>query len=84
VAQLAQAYLHLKPYKASARKINELGRILEVLSAEAAKRIYDGGVSIDLELEEGSLVVRVTVVGLLTAHLALNVYSTVADYKGFK
>jgi hypothetical protein len=84
VAQLAQAYLHLKPYKASSRKLRALGKAADILASEAAKRIYDGGVYIDVELEEGSLIVRVTVIGLLTGHLALQAYGTVADYKGFK
>ncbi|WPO43119.1 hypothetical protein [Tardiphaga sp. 42S5] len=84
MAQLAQAYLHLKPYKASRKKLSALVKVAEALSADAAKRIYDGGVTIDVELEEGSLVVRVTVIGLLAGHLALESYSKIADYKGFK
>lgn len=84
MAQLAQAYLHLKPYTASARKLKALGRVADALASEAAKRIYDGGVIVDVELQEGSLIVRVTVIGLLAGHLALEAYSKVADYKGFK
>jgi hypothetical protein len=84
VAQLAQAYLHLKPYTASIRKLKALGKAADTLASDAAKRIYDGGVIIDVELEDGSLIVRVTVIGLLTGHLALEVYGKVADYKGFK
>jgi len=78
------AYLHLKPYTASVRRLKALGKAADALASEAAKRIYDGGVVIDVELEEGSLIVRVTVIGLLTGQLALEVYSKVADYKGFK
>jgi hypothetical protein len=84
LAQLAQAYLHLKPYTASIRKLKALGKAADTLASEAAKRIYDGGVVIDVELEEGSLIVRVTVIGLLTGHLAIELYGKVADYKGFK
>lgn len=84
MAQLAQAYLHLKPYKASRKKLSTLVKVAEALSADAAKQIYDGGVTIDVELEEGSLVVRITVIGLLAGHLALESYSKIADYKGFK
>lgn len=84
MAQLAQAYLHLKPYKASRKKLNALVKVAEALSTDAAKRIYDGGVAIEVELEEGSLIVRVTVIGLLAGHLALETYSKIADYKGFK
>lgn len=84
MAQLAQAYLHLKPYTASIRKLKALGKAADALASEAAKRIYDGGVVIDVELEEGSLIVRVTVIGLLTGHFALELYGKLADYKGFK
>ena len=84
MAQLAQAYLHLKPYSASNKKLKALGKAADALASEAAKRISDGGVVVDVELEDGSLIVRVTVIGLLTGHLALEVYGKVADYKGFK
>lgn len=79
MAQLAQAYLHLKPYRASRRRLINLGKTAELLALEAAKRIYGGDVVVDVELEEGSLRVRVTVAGFLIA-----AYGIVADYKGFK
>jgi hypothetical protein len=82
VAQLAQAYIHLKPYHASRKKLQRLGKSTDILAADIAKRIYGGNVVIDVQFEEGSLRVRVTVIGTLAATLA--VYSTVADYKGFK
>jgi len=47
---------------------------------KAAADIYGGGVEIDIQIEEGSLITRVTVVG----SLLLGAYSTTADYKGFK
>lgn len=84
MAQLAQAYLHLKPYFASRRKLQALGKFADAVASDAAKRIYAGGVVVDVELEEGSLIARVTVVGLLAGHLALETYSKIADYKGFK
>ena len=47
---------------------------------KAAADIYDGGVEVDIQIEEGSLITRITVVG----GLVLGAYSTIADYKGFK
>src|SRR5262249_35922365 len=41
---------------------------------------YGGGVEIEVQLEEGSLIVRATVAG----SILLGIYSAVADYKGFK
>ncbi len=46
----------------------------------AAADIYGGGVEVDVQIEEGSLITRITVVG----GLLLGAYSTIADYKGFK
>lgn len=77
---LAQAYIHLKPYSASEREIHSLGRYAQRIAAQAAIEIYGGGVEIDVQIEEGSLVTRVTVVGALL----LAVHSHVADYKGFR
>jgi len=45
-----------------------------------AADIYGGDVEIDVEIEEGSLITRITVVG----GLLLGTYSAIADYKGFK
>ena len=79
LAQLAQAYIHLKPYAATEKRFTSLGRYAELIAAEAASDIYGGDVVVEIELEEGSLVARVTVVGLL-----LGLYGGIADYKGFK
>jgi hypothetical protein len=62
-------------------EIRSLGRFAKRTAIRAASDIYDGGVEIEVELEEGSLIVRVTVVGAIFVG---GVYSHVADYKGFK
>ncbi len=80
VAQLAQAYIHLKPYKASDKELKRLGRFAERISVKIAGDIYGGGVAIDVELEEGSLRTRVTVIG----SIMLATYGTIGGYKGFK
>jgi hypothetical protein len=80
VTKLAQAYIHLKPYAVSNRKARSLGRYAQRLAVRAAADIYDGGVEIDVQIEEGSLITRITVTG----SLLLSAYSGIADYKGFK
>lgn len=80
MTQLAQAYIHLKPYQASDRKLKALGRSTERLAIATARRIYGGGVDIIVELEEGSLRTRVTVIGTIM----LGVYTAVGNYSGFK
>ncbi len=80
MAQLAQAYIHLKPYTAPEKQLRSLGRYAERVATKAAGDIYGGGVVVEVEIEEGSLLTRVTVVG----GIFLGVYGAVADYKGFK
>jgi hypothetical protein len=80
MTNLAQAYIHLKPYAASDRKVRSLGRYAQRVAIRAAADIYGGDVEIDIQIEEGSLITRITVVG----GLLLGAYSTIADYKGFK
>lgn len=80
MANLGQAYIHLKPYEASDQQIRSLGRYAKRAAIKAAAQIYGGNVVVEIELEEGSLIVRATVIG----GIFLGLYSTVADYKGFK
>ena len=78
MVQLAQTYIHLKPYKVGRKRLNSLGRRAEKIAIKAALDIYGGGVTVDVRLEEGSLKTWVSVAGVLT------VYGAIADYKGFK
>ena len=80
MTNLAQAYIHLKPYPASERKIRSLGRYATRVAIKAAADIYGGGVEVEVQIEEGSLITRITVAG----SLLLGAYSVIADYKGFK
>jgi hypothetical protein len=80
LAQLAQAYIHLKPYSASDKKLRSLGRYAKRLAQRRAAEIYGRGVIVEIELEEGSLKTRITVVG----SILLGTYGGIADYKSFK
>lgn len=86
MTSLAQAYIHLKPYSAKPSQIKALGSYAKRTAAKSAREIYGGGVTILVEIEEGSLRTRVTVIAvalniLQGGHLA---YSTIADLKGFQ
>ncbi|MEY9184877.1 hypothetical protein [Bradyrhizobium sp. USDA 313] len=80
MTELAQAYIHLKPFSASHGEIRSLGRYAKRVAVRTAADIYGGGVEIEVQIEEGSLIGRITVIGslLLAAH------GHIADYKGFK
>lgn len=79
MTQLAQAYIHLKPYEASDERVRALGRYAKRVAVKAASEIYGGGVEVEVQLEEGSLRARITVGGFL-----LVTYGVIADYNGFK
>jgi hypothetical protein len=86
MAQLAQAYVHLRPYRVTRGLLDELGDYTEQTAIEAIKRIYGGNVTVEIKIEEGSLKAWVTVLGVLYvgADIAHKTYGTIADYKGFK
>ncbi len=82
MAHLAQTYVHLRPYELNAETIQRLGAAIQESAEVAALEFYRGGVTIDVDLEEGSAKFWITVLGALEiAHIA---YGTIADYKGFK
>jgi hypothetical protein len=78
LVQLAQTYIHLKPYRVSRKRLNSLGRRAQKIAVKTALEVYGGGVTVDVRLEEGSLRTWVSVAGVLA------VYGAIADYKGFK
>jgi hypothetical protein len=82
MAELAQTYMHLRPYDIDLESINRLGTAARERAIAAAQQIYHGNVTIDVRLEDGSAKLWVTVVGVLSAlHFG---YGMVSDYKGFK
>jgi hypothetical protein len=82
MAQIAQTYVHLRPYELDSERIKQLGYGVQESAIEAALAVYGGGVKIDVDLEPGSVRGWVTVGGIIGAlHVG---YGAVADYKGFK
>lgn len=80
MAHLAEAYIHFRPFSASDRQIQSLGKYAQRVASEVAGEIYGGEVLVHVELEEGSLRTRIAIAGTI----ALGVYGAVANYKGFK
>jgi hypothetical protein len=77
VTELAQAYIHLKPYPASYKQIRSLGRYARRVAIRAAADIYGGEVEIEVQIEERSLITRVTVAG----SIFLGIYGFVPNYR---
>jgi hypothetical protein len=82
MTELAQVYVHLRPYDVDAKSIDRLGNAVREHAVAAARSIYHGNVTIDIRLEEGTIKVWATVIGVLgVLHVG---YGVIADYKGFK
>ena len=78
MAQLAQGYIHLRPYRVET-ELQALGKSIDEISFEIARRIYGQGIEVDVRLEEGTLRGWITVIGTI----ALTTYTVIAEYKGF-
>jgi hypothetical protein len=78
MAQLAQAYVHLRRYEAGAERMLELGEATKAAGVEAAIAIYHGNVWVDIRIDEGSIFMRAGVLGAV-AWIGL-----LSGYKGLK
>jgi hypothetical protein len=78
MAQLAQAYIHLRPFYISADRLAELGRATDESARAAALRIYDQQVVIEVDLIEGTLWGKITVTG----NVLLAAYTIYSGYPG--
>jgi hypothetical protein len=82
MAELAQTYVHLRPFDLDPEGIGRLGATAREHAVAAAQEIYHGNVTIDIRLEAGSAKLWSTVTGVFTAlHIS---YGIVANYSGFK
>jgi hypothetical protein len=81
MTEIAEAYIHLKPFETTSREIQNLGRLADSLAYQAARRVYRFEVTVDVYVEEGTLKgwARASLLGSL-----LPLYGALADYKGFK
>lgn len=79
MAQLAEAYFHLKSFPVSEEDLQRLGREVTAIAAEAASGLFRSDFEIEVRLESGSLKGWAKVLnGLLV------VYGVAAGYKGLK
>jgi len=80
MAQLAQVRLLLALQDVSPSQIERLGRIADEAAAYAARSVYGDKVEIDVVLQEGSILTKVTVIG----GLLIGVYHATGSYPDFK
>jgi hypothetical protein len=78
MAQLAQAYVHLRRYDADPQRLWQLGESTKASAVEAVQQVYRGNVWVDIRIDEGSVFLRAGVLGAI-AWLGL-----FGNYKGFK
>jgi hypothetical protein len=55
LAQLAEAYVHFRPYKASDREIRALGEYAQRIAVEIAGEIYGGDVLVHVDWKRAHL-----------------------------
>lgn len=80
MAKIAQTSIRFRRFEITEGRFRELGPTMDKAAADVARRIYRETVTIDVYLEAGSLIVRITVIG----GLLLGTYHSVAEYKDFK
>lgn len=54
MATLAEGYIHVNPYMASRGRLVEIGEVCSAAAVEIAQRVYGGGVTLYIRIEEGS------------------------------
>jgi hypothetical protein len=79
MAEIAQAYFHFRTHF-SKRRLRRFGHQIDRVAREAAIRNFESTVLINVEIEEGSIIGRVTAIATI-----LTVYTgMISDYKGVK
>lgn len=87
MTQIAQAYLHLKPFSLNEEIARGLADAADSAARFALERSYSAQFDIEIVVQDGSGKVR-TIVHAISLTAALEaahlIYGTIADYKGFK
>ena len=80
MARLAQTSIRFREYEVGPTEFERLSIEIDAAAARIAGEIYGPAVEVDVVVEAGSLLVRVTVIG----GLLLGTYDAVSKYKDFK
>ncbi|QPF85528.1 hypothetical protein IC762_04145 [Bradyrhizobium genosp. L] len=80
MARLAQTSIRFKEYEVGPSEFERLSMEIDAAAARVAREIYGPAVEVDVVVEAGSLLVRITVIG----GLLLGTYDAVSKYKDFK
>jgi hypothetical protein len=65
MAQLTEAYIRLQPFYITAERLEALGKATDTFARDAALRIYEQPVEIEVELIEGTLWGKIKVTGAI-------------------
>jgi hypothetical protein len=80
VARLAQTSIRFREYEVGPTEFERLSIEIDAAAARVAREVYGPAVEVDVVVEAGSLLIRVTVIG----GLLLGTYDAVSKYKDFK
>jgi hypothetical protein len=80
VARLAQTSIRFTRYEISEAQFTQLTVEIDAAAARIAREIYGPAVEVDVVVEAGSLLVRITVIG----GLLLGTYDAISKYPDFK
>jgi hypothetical protein len=80
VARLAQTSIIFRDFEIDEERLNQLGTQIDGVAARAAREIYGEGAEVDVVLEAGSLLIRISVIG----GLLLGGYDAISKFPNFK
>lgn len=80
MAKLAQTSIRFKEFEIGPREFELLSKEVDAAAARIAQNIYGPNVEVDVVVEAGSLLIRVTVIG----GLLWGVYDGISKYKDFR
>jgi hypothetical protein len=79
MARLAQTSIRFRRYEIGPERFERLSGEIDAVAARVAREVYGPAVEVDVVIEAGSLLVRITVIGLL-----LGTYDAISKYPDFK
>lgn len=80
MARLAQTSIRFRHYEIGPERFERLSDEIDAVAARIAREIYGPAVEVDVVVEAGSLLVRITVIG----GLLLGTYDAISKYPDFK